>query len=104
MTSFSVKRNRNFEYSKYFNFETNFVENGNFFKKKGSTLFLFESLKIENASSSCKTIVPEVNVKANRMCSTKWTYHKERRFANNYFLLFAIFEKFLSDEEPLTKN
>ena len=29
--SFSVKRNRNFEYFKYFKFETNFVENGNFF-------------------------------------------------------------------------
>ena len=31
VTYFSVKRNRNFEYFKYFNFETNFVENGNFF-------------------------------------------------------------------------
>ena len=69
-----------------------------FFKKTEVPFFLFESTKIENVSSSYKTTVPEANVKTNRMWSTKWTYHKERRFANNYFLfLFSFFEKFVSD-------
>ena len=68
------------------------------FKKKKKNIFLFESTTIENASSSYKTTVPEANVMTNRMWSTKWTYHKERRFANNYFLfLFSFFEKFVSD-------
>ena len=44
---------------------------------------MVESTKIENASFSYKTTISEVNVKTNRMMSTKWTYHKERRFASN---------------------
>ena len=32
----------------------------------------------------------EVNVKTNRIVSTKWTYHKKRSFTNNYFF-FGIF-------------
>ena len=39
--------------------------------------FLVESTKIENVSYSYKTAISEANVKANRMVSTKWTYHKE---------------------------
>ena len=33
----------------------------------------------------------EANVKANRLGSTKWAYHKEQGFAGNY----AIFSKIL---------
>ena len=38
----------NFEYFQYFNFETDFLENENFFQKTG-LLFLVESIRIENA-------------------------------------------------------
>ena len=38
--------------------------------------FLVETTKIENASFPHKTAIAEADVKANRMGSTKWTYHK----------------------------
>ena len=43
-------------------------------------VFLFESTKIENSSFPYKTAISEVNVKTNRMITTKWTYHKEKSF------------------------
>ena len=53
-------------------------------------LFLVESTKIESAIFPHKTTLPEANVKANRMRSTKWTYNKERSFASNYFIFLKI--------------
>ena len=53
--------------------------------------FLVESTKIENASFSYKTAIPEANVKTNKIVSTKWTYHKERSFASNYFIFLENF-------------
>ena len=47
--------------------------------------FLVESTKIENTSFPYKTATSEANINTNRMVSTKWTYHKEWRFASNYF-------------------
>ena len=35
--------------------------------------------------------MPETNVKTNSMASTKWTYHKDRSFASNYFCPFENF-------------
>ena len=60
------------------------------FFKKPEYHFLVESTKIENTSFPYKTAISEANVKANKMLTTKWTYHKERSFASNYF----IFQKF----------
>ena len=48
--------------------------------------FLVETTKIENTSFPFKTALSETNVKANRMATTKWTYHKEWSFASNYFI------------------
>ena len=48
--------------------------------------FLVESTNIENVSIAYKTVMSEANAKANRMVTTKWTYHKERSFASNYFI------------------
>ena len=48
--------------------------------------FLVEGTKIKNASFPYETAISEENVKTNRMVSTKWTYHKERSFASNYFI------------------
>ena len=62
----------------------------NFFKKL-EYCFLVKSTKIENASFSYKTAMSEVNVKTKKMLSTKWTCHKERSFASNYFLFFENF-------------
>ena len=53
-----------------------------FFKKLEYHL-LVESTKIENASFPYKSVKSEANFKANRMASTKWTYHKEGSFAIN---------------------
>ena len=61
------------------------------FFKKLECCFLVESTKIENGSLPYKTAISEANVKTNRMVSTKWTYHKERSFASNYFIFLKIF-------------
>ena len=49
------------------------------FFKKPEYCFLAESTTIEDASFPYKTAISEVNVKANKMVTTKWTYHKERK-------------------------
>ena len=55
-----------------------------------STVFLVESTKIENPLFLYKTTISKANVKANRMVSTKWTYHRERSIASNYFIFLKI--------------
>ena len=62
-----------------------FWETRTFFKELEYS-FLVESNKIENASSPSKTVISEAKVKTNKMVTTKWTYHKERSFASNYFI------------------
>ena len=62
--------------------------------KKLEYLLLVESTKIENATILYKTTLSKANVNANRMGSTKWTYHKERRFASNYFIFSKILFQF----------
>ena len=61
---------------------SNFLENERLFQKTVVPLFLVASTKIENASVPYKTAMSEVNVKANRIESTK--YHKKRIFASNF--------------------
>ena len=53
--------------------------------------FLVESTKIENAPFPYETTISEANVETNRLMSEKWTYHKERSFASNYFIFFEDF-------------
>ena len=53
----------NFEHFQYFNFETNFPENENLFKKL-EYHFLVESTKIENTSFLHKATITEAKVKA----------------------------------------
>ena len=55
-------------------------------KQKLEYRFLVESTKIEKASCPFRTAITESNVKTNGMVNTKWTYHKERSFASNYFI------------------
>ena len=81
----------NFEHSQDFNFETDFLENENFFQKT----------KIEKASFPYKTAISEANVKTNTMVTTKWAYHRERSFTSNYFICF---KSFVSVYEPLMNN
>ena len=78
LACFYVTISGSFERFQYFHFETDFLENENLFQKTGHR-FLVESTKIENASFPYNTaiILPEANVKTNRMVGTKWTYHKE---------------------------
>ena len=80
----------NFEHFQYFNFETDFLENENFLKKLEHR-FLVKSTKVENASFPYKVNISEANVKTIRMVITKWTYHKERSFASNYFIFLKNF-------------
>ena len=88
-----VAINENFKRFQYFNFETDFLENENLFQKTGVP-FWVESTKIENASFPYKTAISEVNVKTNRMVTTKWTYRKERNFASNHFIFLKILFQF----------
>ena len=73
-----------FKRFQYFNFETNFLENENLFQKTGAPFFSWNH-KIENTSFPFKTALSDMN-KTNRMVTIKWTYHKEWRFASNYFI------------------
>ena len=66
-----------------------FSKTKTFFKKTGVP-FLDESIKIENASFPFKTALSEINVKTNRIVSTKLTCHKERIFGSNYFIFLKI--------------
>ena len=81
--------NENFERFQNFNFETDFLENENLFQKTGVP-FWVENTKIENTSFLHNTAISEANNKTNRMVITKWTYHKERSFASNYFTFLKI--------------
>ena len=76
-----------FKRFQYVNFETDFLENGNLFLEQ---CFLVGNIKIENASLPYKRSISEANVKKNRMVTTKWTYHKERSFACNYFIFWKF--------------
>ena len=80
----------NFEHFQYLNFETDFLQNENFFHKTG-VLFLVERTKIEKASFPYKTAITDVNVKTNRMVTTKWAYHRERSFASKDFSFLKSF-------------
>ena len=61
------------------------------FKKKLEYRLLVERIKIEKVSLPYKTDILEANVKANKMVTTKWAYHRERSFASNYFNFFESF-------------
>ena len=74
----------NFDRFQYFNFETNFLKNENFFKKLEYHI-LVQTTRIENATFLYKTVLSESNVKTNGMGDTTKTYHKEGSFASNYF-------------------
>ena len=82
----------NFEHFQYFNFETDFLENENFFRKTGALFFfLDERTKIKKSSFPYKTAISEAHVKTNRMVTTKWAYHRELSFASNCFIFFERF-------------
>ena len=81
--------NQNFEHFQYFNFETDFLENENFFQKL-EYRFLVERTKIEKASFPYKTAISEANVKTNRMVTTKWANRRGRSFTSEYFILPKI--------------
>ena len=75
----------NFEHFQHFNFEADFLENENFFKKL-EYRFLAERTKIEKTSFPYKTAISAANVKINRMVTTKRAYNRERSFGSNYFI------------------
>ena len=78
-----------FEHFQYFNFETDFLEN-----EKMEYRFFIEHTKIKKASFPYKTAVSEVNVKTNKMLTTKWAYHREWSFASNYFIFLKVLFQF----------
>ena len=91
---FFVTVSRYFEWFQYF---TTLNENLRILKSS----FLVESTKTENVLFLYKTAISEANVKTNGTVSKKWTFHKERSFASNYFTFFEIF---VSVYEPLIKR
>ena len=64
------------------------------FFEKLDYYFLVESTKIEKASFPYKTAIPEANVKASRMVTKKWAYHRERSFASKYFIFLKVLFQF----------
>ena len=55
------------------------------FSRKLECCFLVESTKIESTLFPYKTALSEVNVKTNRIGSTKWSYCNDRSFPIKYF-------------------
>ena len=74
-------------------FNTLTLKKTKIFFKKLEYHFLVESTKFKNASFPCRS-TKEANVKTNKMLTTKWTYHKERSFASNYFIFLKFFFQF----------
>ena len=64
--------------------------------KKLEYCFLVESTKIDNITFPYKNALSEANVKANRMGSTKLTYHNERSFASYHFPFSKILFQFMN--------
>ena len=62
--------------------------------KKLEHCFLVESTKIDNLVFPNKAALSEASVKTNSVGSTKWTYHKKRSFASNYFLFLKMLFQF----------
>ena len=82
LACFYLEITENFKRFQYFNFETDFLEKENQFKKLEYRVFV-ECTKIENASFPYKTALSEVNVTTNRIVTTKWTYHKKWCFSSS---------------------
>ena len=82
----------NFEHFKYF--ETDFLEKKNAFQNSGSTVFIDERTKIENASFPNKTAISKASVKTNRTVTAKWPYNKEPSLASHYFIFLKKFFQF----------
>ena len=68
MAWFYLTTTENFKRFQYFDFETNFLENENLFKK---AVFWKIWSKIENALFPYKTAISVANVKTNKMVTTK---------------------------------
>ena len=83
----------NFAYFQYFSFETSFLINAISFQKT-RVRFLVQSARMKMQYFHKKTALPEGNVKANGIGSTKLTYHKERRFPSSYFTFSKILFQF----------
>ena len=84
---------KDFERFHYFNFKTfslyyTFLKL--YFFKKTGVLFLLQSISIENEKFPYKTALSKTNVKANRMESTKLTFHKEQNFTTNSFIFLKL--------------
>ena len=88
---FYVTITGNLECFQYFNIETKFLKNKNvFFFQKLQNSFIVENTTIKTVTYPYKTVLSEANVKANRMGSRKWTYHKESSFVSIYFIFWKI--------------
>ena len=68
MAWFYLTTTENFKRFQYFDFETNFLENENLFKK---AVFWKIWSKIENALFPYKTAMSVANVKTNKVVTTK---------------------------------
>ena len=55
---------------------------------------LVETTKIVSVLFVYETVISEAIVETNQMVTTKWTYHKERSFAINYFIVLKILFQF----------
>ena len=64
----------------------NFLKNENLFLKK-ECRFSFETTALENVAFPYKTAQSKTNLMTNGMGSIKRTYHEERGFATNYFIV-----------------
>ena len=82
----------NFEHFQYFNFQTDFLENKNFFQK--AVWSTVERTKIKKAPFPYNTTISEANVTTNKIVTTKWAYHRERSFVSNYFIFLKVLFQF----------
>ena len=96
---FFVTISENFKRFNTLTLKQTFWKTKTFFKKLEG-IFLDEATKIENTSLPFKTALSKANVKTNRMVTTKWTYHREWSFANNYLIFL---ENLFQFQNPLKR-
>ena len=67
-----------------FQYSKKFSKKQKSFSKNWRTFFYLKVVRLKTLFPY-KAALSETNVKTNRMRSAKWTYHRERNFASNFF-------------------
>ena len=84
----------NFKRFQLFSFQKDLLENKSLFKNTGVLFFSWKHKDWKRIISIQNCHIRSHLFKTNKILATKWTYHKERSFATNYFIFLKILFQF----------